>query len=121
MTTHEKGVRSFTVYTASFDSPTNEDIGPFEVITIGLYTPDGWSGEFEILWDHKTWDDPSLEEPNAESVPRLCAFEEGWSALVHCQDLLEGLAAMNGTTPSRERIIELLQRLNFEDRTNRPG
>lgn len=79
-------------------------------IMVGLYTEEGGSsGEFAIRWI------PLSER----SVPRLMAFEDSWAVLWEFRDLLEMLAALNGSNPTPEDIAELLIGLGFKDNTPR--
>ena len=110
MTANEVEVRGYTVHTQCYYAKTCEEPGAIETITIGFYEPDGCTiGEFEIRW----------ESLDGDIVARLCAFDDGWSALFHCQDLLKELAAVNNTSPSPQWVIELLQQLGFKDLTKR--
>ena len=66
----------------------------------------GW--EFSISWR-------TLSE---ESVPRLEVFDDAWGILVNdCADLLKELALLTDATPSPDRIVKVLERLEFEDET----
>ena len=77
-------------------------------IMIGIYHQDGGtSGEFEIKW----------EPLCGKWVPRLCVYDDAWSALMEFQDLLEELAKVDNESVSPEKVVEILEALGVTDMT----
>ena len=65
--------------------------------------------EFVISWKRVV---------DLEDVPELQVFDEAWGVLVNdCADFLAELALLADTAPPPSRIVEVLERLGFEDET----
>ena len=80
-----------------------------DVVTIGYYHPDGGTtGEFQIYW----------ETIGGMLTPRLCAFDDSWSALYECRDLLELMAGIDDENISPDEFCKMLSDLGIEDATN---
>ena len=75
---------------------------------IGFYN-EGTSGEFAIRW----------EQLGGRSIPRLQAYDDSWSALVHFKDLLDAMASVDNENISPEQFCKLLVSLGIKDLTER--
>ena len=81
---------------------------PGDNISIGFDHPDGGTtGEFSIEW----------VDLGRDVCPQLKVFDDGWSALWEFRDVLEKMAALDGTNPSPEIICKLLESCGIEDTT----
>lgn len=79
-----------------------------DVVTIGFYSHDGGtSGEFEIEWI----------ELCGNIVPRLKAWDDGWSALYHFNDMLKVMASIDSENISVDDFCTRLEELGIENAT----
>lgn len=75
-----------------------------DTILVGVYLPDGSTeGEFRFEF--------------GGLGPSLNAFDDSWKALLLFQDLLEKMAELNSTNPSKEQFIEVLESLRIQKKS----
>jgi len=90
---------------AWWNGDTLRRLNETEKITIGLYGKNGsTAGEFCIRW----------VPLSGESCAQLTVFEDAWAALSQFEDVLKGLAKLNGTNPSPEKIVKMLRKCGVE-------
>lgn len=77
-------------------------------ITIGLYDNEGGTtGEFAIEWVKLA----------GREVPKLCAYDDSWSALFKFKDILRRMAELDDSNPTPKQICSLLESCGVEDVT----
>ncbi len=77
-------------------------------LNIGLYHDDGsTSGEFAIEWEHID-----------RLTPRLKAFNDSWSALKICSDLLDVLSEIDSEDLTIDEVVDILIKLGYKDITS---
>jgi len=106
---HDGMVRGFTQASRSWYSKiTLDDPNVLDRINAGFYSSDGGTaGEFEISWVKIAGD----------WVPRLRAFDDGWSALFNFGDLLGLMADIDGKNITPDGFVGLLLALGIQDMT----
>lgn len=109
MSKHEGCKRQFTHLKRAWYGSANLPRGKkVDSVTMGFYDEEGGtSGEFSMEW----------EDLGTHVHPRLCAFDDSWSALWEFRDFLEALAQMDGEDPTPEEICALLESMGVEDDT----
>ena len=82
----------------------------FDEVMVGMYHDDGGtSGEFAITWE---WLGDS-------KVIRLKAFNDSWSALAQCSDLIEYMETLDENYVEPEEFIAKLVEMGYKDLTAR--
>lgn len=110
MKNHTGAVRAFSVLSQAWYAKHDPDDTIIDRIMLGFYHSDGGtSGEFSIRW----------KELSGRVVPRLCAFDDAWSALHHFADVIEALAALDDKAPSSMEVCTVLKRCGLVDQTAR--
>lgn len=109
---HEGCFRQFIITSqAWYGEAQNFQEGEDEIM-IGMYHPEGGTtGEFGIRWSML----------GGESTPALRAFSDSWSSLWHFQDVLQKLAALDGSNPTVTQVAEVLLACGVQDATERTG
>lgn len=111
---HAGDVRAFIILSQAWYGdtalPAQDRAKGVDEIMMGFYCPDGGtSGEFSIKW-----------APLGDRlVPRLKAFDDSWSALANFSDVIEKLAAIDGSNPSVEQVATILKSCGVADKTER--
>lgn len=78
-------------------------------ITFGLYHPEGGTtGEMQMVWE---------DIGRQPLTPRLCVFDDAWTALASFDDLLRAMAETDGQCITQEQFVEMLLACGFEDMT----
>lgn len=79
-------------------------------VMFGFYALDGGTtGEMKMNWELL------CDKP----VPRLCVFDDAWSALYQFNDVLAKLSDVDGENITAEAFCELLLSCGFVDMTER--
>lgn len=82
--------------------------GITERFMIGFYsTEGGTSGEFQVRW----------EMLGNKLTPKLCAYDDSWSALYHFNDLQEEMSKVDDQDITSQRFRAILDGLGIEDIT----
>lgn len=106
---HEGCEKGFThLSKAWYGEACLKDSEVIDKITIGFYAQDGGtSGEFCVAWEGLA----------GRPVPRLCVYDDGWSALNEFSDLIKKMADFDGQDISPEEFADLLLSMGIKDRT----
>lgn len=109
MNKHKDCKRKFIQLSRTWYADANLKRSDFiDKITVGFYHMDGsTTGEFEISWMMIA----------GKSVPKIEAFDDGWSALFNFGDMLESMADVDNKNISPEEFCKLLTSLDIEDTT----
>ena len=109
MKDHSGCKRQFTqLSTAWYGPELLKSKNEIDVVTIGYYHPSGGTtGEFQVLWEYI----------GRMLTPKLCAFDDSWSALYEYRDLLELMAGIDGKDVSPDEFCKILSDLGIEDAT----
>jgi len=109
MQDHSECKRQFIQLSKAWYADANLRNSKFDdKISIGFYHPEGGTtGEFEI----------EFSELCGRIVPKLTAYDDGWSALFNFSDLIEKMAEIDDKCVSADEFCELLVLLGIENKT----
>lgn len=106
MKNHDGMIRGFHWYNKAWYAESN---GNGIEVGFGLYDPNdgGTTGEMSVKWivlDNKL-------------TPKLCSFDDSWSALNTFSDLLEKMAEADSEDITDSQFVQMLLECGFKDLT----
>ena len=87
-----------------------QDLDWVDEVVVGMFADDGCtSGEFIFRWERLA----------GSIVVRLYAFNDAWSALRNCSDLIDWMAEVDELNPCPEEFCAALKEMGYKDITAR--